>query len=56
MLPPVPEMLVFVVSLVLAVTVMAFARSLSRRVGFLLLSLALVSVLLLSLHRGGLLP
>jgi hypothetical protein len=46
----------FVAALVLAVTVMAFAGSLSRRVGFLLLSLALASMLLLSLHRGGLLP
>jgi len=52
----VAEMLVAGVALALAVVVLASARSLSRRAGFLLLILALASTLLMALRHHGLLP
>ena len=53
---PVAEMLFAGVAFALAVMVLASARNLSRHAGFLLLTLALVSVLLMTLRHHGLLP
>jgi hypothetical protein len=53
---PVAEILVAAPAFALAVVVLASARTLSRGAGFLLLTLALVSALLMTLRHHGLLP
>ena len=52
---PVAEVLVAGAAFALAVVVLASAQKLSRRAGFLLLTLALVSTLLMALRHHGLL-